>query len=183
MSQIRNAEHGILGEDKLRLTHNEDHWQFLPQVWDEAHLLAHSLLRRFNFSLYSRDASGIELCSSITRMTGNPRRSGWIQHQSHLSLLARLRSWLARGATVWVSGSRAIRSAKGLRFDPTKVLLDPYGRGVAVPRNYSREAARQEGDNAATAMKSVVVDTTLYDWEGDTHSDGHLRRRLSTKCT
>ena len=28
--------------------------------------------------------------------------------------------------------------AKGMRFDPDKVLLDPYGRGVVVPRNYSR---------------------------------------------
>ena len=55
----------------------------------------------------------------------------------------------------------------GLRFDPGKVLLDPYGRGVAVPRTYSREAASIEGDNAATAMKSVVVDPHAYDWERD----------------
>jgi glycogen operon protein len=57
---------------------------------------------------------------------------------------------------------------KGLRFDPGKVLLDPYGRGVVVPKNYSRDAAYQEGDNAATAMKSVVLDPRAYDWEGDT---------------
>ncbi len=56
---------------------------------------------------------------------------------------------------------------RGLRFDPTKVLLDPYGRGVVVPKNYGREAAQREGDNAATAMKSVVVDPGAYDWEGD----------------
>ena len=54
-----------------------------------------------------------------------------------------------------------------MRFDPDKVLLDPYGRGTVVPKNYSREAARKEGDNAATAMKSVVVDPRAYDWEGD----------------
>jgi len=58
--------------------------------------------------------------------------------------------------------------ANGLRFDPAKVLLDPYGRGVTVPKNYSREAAASAGDNAATAMKSVVVDPGTYDWEGDT---------------
>jgi glycogen operon protein len=56
----------------------------------------------------------------------------------------------------------------GLRFDPTKVLLDPYGRGTIVPKNYSREAAGSPGDNAPTAMKSVVIDTHAYDWEGDT---------------
>jgi glycogen operon protein len=39
---------------------------------------------------------------------------------------------------------------------------------VVVPKNYSRDAAYQEGDNAATAMKSVVLDPDVYDWEGDT---------------
>ena len=57
--------------------------------------------------------------------------------------------------------------AQGMRFDATKVLLDPYGRGVVVPKDYSRDAARREGDNTATAMKSVVVDPSAYDWEGD----------------
>jgi glycogen operon protein len=54
-----------------------------------------------------------------------------------------------------------------LRFDSAKVLLDPYGRGVVVPKNYTREAARREGHNASTAMKSVVVDPRAYDWERD----------------
>ena len=55
----------------------------------------------------------------------------------------------------------------GMRFDSSKVLIDPYGRGVVVPRNYSRDAACQKGDNAAKAMKSIVVDSHVYDWEGD----------------
>ena len=56
----------------------------------------------------------------------------------------------------------------GLRFDPTKVLLDPYGRCTVVPTNCSREAACSPGENAATAMKSVVIDAHAYDWEHDT---------------
>ena len=56
---------------------------------------------------------------------------------------------------------------RGLRFDPSKLLLDPYGRAISVPKNYSREAARREGDNAATAMKSVLADPRAYDWQGD----------------
>jgi pullulanase/glycogen debranching enzyme len=60
--------------------------------------------------------------------------------------------------------------ARGLRFDPSKLLLDPYGRAIAVPKNYSRDAARQKGDNTATAMKSVVTDPHAYDWE--MHVDG-----------
>lgn len=55
----------------------------------------------------------------------------------------------------------------GLRFDGDKVLIDPYARCIAVPPSYSRDAASLPGDNAATSMKSIVVDPAAYDWEGD----------------
>jgi isoamylase len=57
--------------------------------------------------------------------------------------------------------------ASGMRFDPSKVLLDPYARGVVVPRSYNHDAARRQGDDASSAMKSVVVDPSSYDWDGD----------------
>jgi isoamylase len=57
--------------------------------------------------------------------------------------------------------------ASGMRFDSSKVLLDPYSRGVMVPETYGREAARSPGDNTGTAMKSLVLDISAYDWEGD----------------
>ena len=57
--------------------------------------------------------------------------------------------------------------SQGHRFDPDKVLLDPYGRAVAIPPQYSREEATLPGDNAASAMKSVIADPSTYDWEGD----------------
>ncbi|HVN37311.1 MAG TPA: glycogen debranching protein GlgX [Myxococcota bacterium] len=57
--------------------------------------------------------------------------------------------------------------ARGLRFDPEKLLLDPYGRAVAVPSSYDRKAARHPGNNTAVGMRSVVVDPDVYDWEGD----------------
>jgi len=56
---------------------------------------------------------------------------------------------------------------RGLRFDPQKVLLDPYGRAIARPASYSRIAASRPGDNCATSLKSVVTDVSRYDWEGD----------------
>jgi len=56
---------------------------------------------------------------------------------------------------------------RGLRFDSDKVLLDPYGRSVAIPERCSRFAAGQAGDNTPKAMKSVVADLRAYDWEGD----------------
>jgi glycogen operon protein len=51
--------------------------------------------------------------------------------------------------------------AAGMRFDSSKVLLDPYGRAVAIPKGYDRNST------GAVAMKSVVVDSHVYDWEGD----------------
>jgi glycogen operon protein len=55
----------------------------------------------------------------------------------------------------------------GHRFDAQKVLLDPYGRCVAVPPGYDRTAASRPGANCPTAMKNVVADPSLYDWEDD----------------
>jgi isoamylase len=54
----------------------------------------------------------------------------------------------------------------GHRFDPEKVLLDPYARAISL-KNYQRSAAAKSGENTATAAKSVVVDLSAYDWEGD----------------
>ena len=56
---------------------------------------------------------------------------------------------------------------RGLRFDPDKILLDPYAKCIARPAGRSREAARHRGDNCAAALRNVVVETGAYDWEGD----------------
>ena len=64
---------------------------------------------------------------------------------------------------------------QGHRFDRNKVLLDPYGRGVAVPQRYNREIASLPGDNAPFALRSIVVDRRSYDWE----DDAPLRHPLS----
>src|SRR5258705_6398367 len=173
MSQIRNAEHGILGDDTLRtVPHRDDRLGLVlaASVGRSAPLGATVSSDGVNFSLYSRDASGIELLFFDHKDDGQPSHvirfdptTNRTYHYWHVFIpglrVGQLYGYRVRGP---------FDPAKGLRFDPTKVLLDPYGRGVAVPRNYSREAARQEGDNAATAMKSVVVDMNLYDWEGDT---------------
>jgi isoamylase len=55
----------------------------------------------------------------------------------------------------------------GMRFDPQKVLLDPYGKAVVIPGTYNRLLASEPGDTTASSMKSAVADTSLYDWEGD----------------
>ena len=55
---------------------------------------------------------------------------------------------------------------RGLRFDPARVLLDPYGTGVAIPDGYRpNPTAAPPAD--PVPMKSVVTDPGAYDWEGD----------------
>jgi isoamylase len=123
-----------------------------------------------NFSLYSRDAFGVELLLFDREDDGQPshviRLDPSINRTHHYwhAFLPGVQAGQLYGYRV----SGPFDPAKGWRFDPAKVLLDPYGRGVAVPKKYSREAAQKSGDNIASAMKSVVVDASLYDWEGDT---------------
>ncbi len=122
-----------------------------------------------NFSIFSRSASRVELLFFDREDDGRPACvipidpvANRTYHYWHVFVPG------AQAGQIY--GFRAhgpFDPASGFRFQPGKVLLDPYGRAVAVPKNYSRAAAGMEGDNTATAMKSVVVDPSSYDWQGD----------------
>ena len=122
-----------------------------------------------NFSLYSRDASSVELLLFDCKDDGKPSQT----IQLDPSVNRTYHYWhtfvpgLRDGQLYAYRVQGPFEPSRGLRFDANKILLDPYGRGVAVPRNYSRKAAQERGDNGASAMKSVVIDSSLYDWEGD----------------
>ncbi len=125
--------------------------------------------RGANFSLFSRSAMRVELLFFDRADDVRPSRTIDLDPRAHRTyhywhvFLPRVKAGQLYGYRVHGPSD----PARGMRCDPTKVLLDPYGRGVVVPPNYSRQAAAQPGDNAATAMKSVVTDPTAYDWEGD----------------
>jgi isoamylase len=55
----------------------------------------------------------------------------------------------------------------GQFFDPDKILLDPYAKSVAVPTGYRRGEMSSKGKADCPSMKSVIVDCSRYDWEGD----------------
>jgi glycogen operon protein len=122
-----------------------------------------------NFSIFSRSATRIELLLFDRVDDSRPSRvipidcgANRTYHYWHVFVPG------VRAGQIY--GFRAhgpFEPSRGLRFDPSKLLLDPYGRATAVPKNYSREEARLKGDNTATAMKSVVTDPHTYDWEGD----------------
>jgi isoamylase len=121
-----------------------------------------------NFSLYSRNATRIELLlfdSEVeppSRIIDFDPADNRTYHYWHVFVPG-----LQPGQLYGYRAHGPFDPARGLRFDASKVLLDPYGRGVVTPGGYSREAARNPGDTATTSMKSVVVDPHTYDWEGD----------------
>jgi isoamylase len=122
-----------------------------------------------NFSIFSKPATAIELL--LFDRVDDARAERAIRLEPALNRTYHYWHVFVPGVRAGqIYGYRAegpSDPANGLRFDPTKVLLDPYGRGVAVPEGYDRKAAGAPGDNGASAMKSVVVDPTAYDWEGD----------------
>src|SRR5262245_34074583 len=113
-----------------------------------------------NFSVYCRDGTGVELLLFDRADDARPARIVPIDpaknrtyHYWHL-FVPGIRSGQLYGYRV----AGPFDPGAGKRFDSTRVLLDPYGRGVAIPKDYSRDPARNAGDNSATSMKSVVVD-------------------------
>ena len=131
-----------------------------------------------NFNVYSRQASRVDLLLFDDPAATLPAHVIELDPRTHRTY----HYW-----HVFVPGIRpgqiyAYRAdgrfdpERGLRFDPTKALLDPYGRAVVVPDGYSRHAASRYGQNTAIAMKSVVVEPHVYDWEGD----APLRRPFAT---
>jgi glycogen operon protein len=123
-----------------------------------------------NFSVFSRDCTGVRLLLFDREDDAIPSRT---------IMLDPRRNRIYHYWNIFVPGLKAgqlygyritgpSEPRRGLRFDPDKLLIDPYGRAVAVPSGYSRRAASEPGDNAAMAMKSVLANPNGYDWEGDT---------------
>jgi glycogen operon protein len=122
-----------------------------------------------NFSIFSRNASAVELLFFDRTDDARPARvlaidplANRAYHYWHVFVPG-----VQPGQIYGYRVHGPFDPPRGMRFDPAKVLLDPYGRRVAVPRNYSRDAAAEKGDNAGVAMKSVVVDSSSYDWDCD----------------
>lgn len=110
-----------------------------------------------NFSVFSRHASGVNLLFFDQEYDARPTRVISLNPAANRTYYY----WHVFVPDVQPGQIYAYRIAgpfdpgDGLRFDPAKVLLDPYSRSIVVPQNYNREAACRPGDNAATAMKPI----------------------------
>jgi glycogen operon protein len=121
-----------------------------------------------NFSLFSRSATAVDLLLFRTMDDENPsvvhldprthRTFNYWHAFVHGIGEGQLYGYRVRGP--WAP-------EQGQRFDPDKLLIDPYARGIV----YGDPAAAHDdamlpGPNLRTAMKSLVVDSSRYDWEG-----------------
>jgi isoamylase len=122
-----------------------------------------------NFSLFSKDATLVELLLFDDVAAAKPARIVSLDARTHRTYHywhafvpglepGQIYAWRAHGPRA---------PEHGLHFDAEKVLIDPYGRAMAIPDNYDRGAAARPGPNTAVAMKSVVADPARYDWQGD----------------
>ena len=122
-----------------------------------------------NFCVYSQHCTGLELL--LFDDVNGPRPARVLAfdpaknktfHYWHMYVPG-----LASGQLYGYRAYGPFEPNKGLRYDGTKVLLDPYVKAVAKCPNYDRTAAIAPGDNCRAAFKGLVVDTGAYDWEDD----------------
>jgi isoamylase len=121
-----------------------------------------------NFCLFSKNASAVELVLFDNENSKRPSQSFLLSPKNNKTFYywhiflegvnhGQLYGWRVHGPFV---------PDHGYRFDSNKVLIDPYARAVQM-KDYNRQAAIDPGDNANSCIKSVVVDPSLYRWEGD----------------
>ncbi len=122
-----------------------------------------------NFSVFSQHADRIELL--LFDRHDAPVPSATIPLQRTFHFWHAFVGGLGHGATYAFRAYGPKDTAAGLRFNENRVLLDPYARGNTNAL-WSRGDActgngRDDQDNLATSMRSVVIDHTDFDWEGD----------------
>jgi isoamylase len=122
-----------------------------------------------NFSIFSEQATSVELllfdrhdAPEPTQIIELDPRINRTFHYWHVYVKG-----LKAGAhyAYRVDGPEDLHG-QGHRFNKNKVLLDPYAR-ANTNTLWKRGDAVGPQDNVATSMRSVVVDISDYDWEGD----------------
>jgi glycogen operon protein len=128
-----------------------------------------------NFALFSENASVVDLC--LFEADGSERRVRIVQHTDNV-----WHCYLPDIAPEQHYGYRVhgpYAPADGHRFNPNKLLIDPYAKRLGGPIDWSDrlfgyrigadadEDQADERDSSAHVPKSVVVNTS-FTWGGDT---------------
>ncbi|MBL4885767.1 MAG: glycogen-debranching protein [Planctomycetaceae bacterium] len=126
----------------------------------------------WNFVLYSRDATRVVLLLYSEEEMTHPiyehefdlylNKSGPVWH----CRVPLDRASEAKYYAYMVDGPTASRDGFH-RFDPDKILLDPYAKAVHFPEEFDRELAKIPGSNAGKAPLGVIDAENDFDWQGD----------------
>ena len=131
--------------------------------------------KSYNFSLYSRHATGVTLLLYAARDLVNPvlRVSlNYLTHKSGRIWHCRLAADDVATACYYAYSVEGPSSALGEIhfFDPDKVLLDPYARSLFFPSDFRRSASIGRGSNAGrTPVGALPVNIPAFDWGGETN--------------
>jgi glycogen operon protein len=121
-----------------------------------------------NFSLFSEHANNVQLLLFDRHDDAHPEQVVDLDPQINKTF----HFWhvyirgLKAGAHYAYRADGPRDPSAGHRFDPDKVLIDPYAKGNNMILWRRGEACRP-GNNLASSMRSVVIDLGSYDWEGD----------------
>jgi isoamylase len=126
----------------------------------------------YNFALYSKHATGVVLLLYSERDAVNPvfiRRLIYPYNKTGRIWHCRIQASAARDAKFYAySVEGPFEPAEGHRFDPHKILLDPYARVISFPTDFSREAASRPGTNAGRAPLALLPSQDgTFDWGDD----------------
>jgi glycogen operon protein len=123
-----------------------------------------------NFSLFSANASSVTLRLFARHDDTEPLASFTLDGENHRTF----HFWhcfiegAAPGMFYVFHVDGPASTDQGHRFNASKALIDPYGKGVSKTL-WRRQDAVGPGDNLATSLRSAVIDLDPYDWEGDAH--------------
>ncbi|MEW5976340.1 MAG: isoamylase [Acidobacteriota bacterium] len=124
----------------------------------------------YNFALYSRWADSVNLLLFRDRNDTAPVLTVRLIHPGHKTG----RVWHCLLPENCLDGARYYAyqvdgpSGPGHRFDPGKILLDPYSRAVVFPNGFCRACASLPGSTAGRAPLGVLgLDRAPFDWSGD----------------
>jgi glycogen operon protein len=124
----------------------------------------------FQFALYSRHATGVTLLCYDEKDPAKPVFEFSLQYPAHKTgsiWHCRIPASELHGAALYayrVEGPH--QPERGQRFDPRKVLLDPYAPSVFFPPNFSREVCSKPGPTDGRAPlgrlpKKQIAETVM----------------------
>jgi len=141
-----------------------------------------------NFSIYSENAEAVELCLFDSDNDQKETLSIKIQERTHHVWHIYLPD-INPGQLYGYRVHGRYDPADGHRFNPNKLLIDPYAKAIAGTLQWDDtlfgyeighpdgDLSYSEKDSASYIPKSVVVDNT-FDWEGDTSPHVPMHRSI-----